>query len=169
MGRPRLEQFALFLMLAGSVLFPWGWLVGIVLVWWSRRWSVRDKLIATLCPPFGFMPAIGLFGPARQSCTGGMTASGRVWSTAPVAPRLTQAVAIAAAIVLTIMPFVTAVIRTAGSARRAARRASRPPEPAALPRLGQGRRRGRRARAAGPDRDARALQALDPRRLARRR
>lgn len=31
MGRPRLEPFALFLMLAGSVLFPWGWLVGIVL------------------------------------------------------------------------------------------------------------------------------------------
>jgi hypothetical protein len=126
MGRPRLELFALFLMLAGSVLFPWGWLVGIVLVWWSRRWSVRDKLIATLCPPFGFMPAIWLvFGPGpAESCTGGMTASGRVWEHCTGGlSGLAQAVAIAAAVVLTIMPFVTAVYlnRRLGPSRRAPR------------------------------------------------
>lgn len=127
MGKPRLEQFALFLMLAGSVLLPVvGWLAGIVLACRSRRWSVRDKLIATLCPPFGLLPAIWLVlgpGPA-EFCTGGTTASGRAWEhcTGNLSGAA-QAVAIAAAIVLTIMPFVTAIYlnRRLGPPRRAPR------------------------------------------------
>ena len=127
MGRPRLEQFALFFLLAGSVLFPFGgWLVGMWLAWCSRRWSVRDKLIATFCPPFGLYPALWLVlgpGPA-QSCTGGMTADGRTWERCTGGGSgLMQAVLVAAAIVLAVMPFVTAIYlnRRLGPPRRAPR------------------------------------------------
>ena len=72
------------------------------------------------------MPAIWLvLGPGpTQSCTGGMTASGRVWEHCTGGlSGLAQAVAIAAAVVLTIMPFVTAVYlnRRLGPSRRAPR------------------------------------------------
>jgi hypothetical protein len=113
MGKPRLEQFALFMLLVGSLLFPWGWLLAIVLVWSSRRWSLRDKLIATLCPPFGFVPAFylvfGGFG-YTQTCEGGMTSSGRTWEHCTGGPSpLMQVVGIIAAVVLTIMPIATAI------------------------------------------------------------
>jgi hypothetical protein len=112
MGKPRLEQLALFLLLPGSLFFGLGWLLGIVLVWCSRRWDVRDKVIATLCPPGGFFLALYLLlapGPS-ETCTGGMTADGRTWEQCTGgASTLVHVLAIAALIVLAIMPFVTAV------------------------------------------------------------
>jgi len=54
-----LEITAALFLTVGSVLFVVGWLVGVVLVWASRRWTVGEKLLATLVFPGG--PAFALF------------------------------------------------------------------------------------------------------------
>lgn len=37
----------------GSFAFGVGWLVGLILLWSSRMWTIRDKLIGTLIVPGG--------------------------------------------------------------------------------------------------------------------
>ena len=110
---PRLENVALFLLLAGSLLFPWGWLLGVVLVWSSRIWTLRDKLIATLCPPGGLVPAILIvFGGvgSSQVCSGGITSDGRTWEHCTGGPSpVMQVVWIAVAVILFLLPFATSV------------------------------------------------------------
>ena len=44
--------------IAAAVLTPVVWPVGVILLWMSSAWSVRDKLIGTLVPPGGY---IGVF------------------------------------------------------------------------------------------------------------
>ncbi len=63
---------ALFLTL-GSILFVIGWLVGVVLVWASRRWTLGEKLLATLVFPGG--PAAALWLGASVSGTTTCTSS----------------------------------------------------------------------------------------------
>ena len=108
----RLENAALFALLAGSLLWPiYGWLIGVALVWLSRVWSVRDKLIATLVPPGGLLPAFFLaFGSGyTESCTGGSTADGRSWEHCTGGPStLVRVLAIIALAFCVIAPFVTA-------------------------------------------------------------
>lgn len=54
---------------AGLVLVAFFWPVGMVLVWMSPAWSVRDKLVGTLVPLAGY---IALFvGAAATGPTGG--------------------------------------------------------------------------------------------------
>ncbi len=53
-----LEITAALFLTVGSVLFVIGWLVGVVLVWSSRRWTLGEKLLATLVFPGG--PAVAL-------------------------------------------------------------------------------------------------------------
>jgi hypothetical protein len=49
-----LEVVALILVLLGGAIIPvLGWLAGVALLWASRAWTVRDKLIGTLVPPGG--------------------------------------------------------------------------------------------------------------------
>lgn len=108
---PWLENVALFLLLAGSLLVPWGWLLGVVLVWSSRIWSARDKLIATLCPPGGFYLAIWFaFGSSSgEACSGGITSDGRTWEHCVGGPSpVMQALWTAVAVILALMPFATA-------------------------------------------------------------
>src|SRR5256885_872318 len=46
------------LLLFGGIIVPiFGWCVGVVLLWLSRVWSVREKLMATLVVPGGLLPA----------------------------------------------------------------------------------------------------------------
>ena len=54
----------------GSFLLGIGWLIGVVLLWSSRRWRVGEKLLMTLVVPGGpgLLPVIGVFVPA-QVCT----------------------------------------------------------------------------------------------------
>jgi hypothetical protein len=122
---PWLETLALFLLLAGSVFVPWGWLVGVVLAWSSRIWTLRDKLIATLCPPFGLAPAIWIvFGGVGSSelCSGGSTSVGRVWEHCTGGPSpVMQVVWIAVAAILFLLPFATSLYLN--------HRARRPPGP----------------------------------------
>jgi hypothetical protein len=93
------EWLAIPLLLVGGVVLPvLGWLIGVLLLWLSRCWSARDKLIATLVVPGGLLPAIylALFDVSgevcrtrtlhtqsgqttvSQVCTGGMSTSSRI-------------------------------------------------------------------------------------------
>ena len=48
------EWLAIPLLLIGGVIIPvLGWFVGVVLLWTSRIWTLRDKLIGTLVVPGG--------------------------------------------------------------------------------------------------------------------
>jgi hypothetical protein len=46
------------LMIGGLILPLVGWVVGVVMLWMSRAWTVRDKVIGTLVVPFGLAPAV---------------------------------------------------------------------------------------------------------------
>jgi hypothetical protein len=48
------ESAAIFLLLFGFFLLVVGWIVGLVLLWTSHAWRIRDKLIGTMVLPGGF-------------------------------------------------------------------------------------------------------------------
>jgi hypothetical protein len=57
----RSDPLVPWLVLLGGLLFGIGWLVGIVLLWSSATWRLRDKLLATLIVPGGLLfPALFL-------------------------------------------------------------------------------------------------------------
>jgi len=55
------ERVAVPLLLVGGFLFGVGWVVGVVLLWSSRVWTLRDKLIGTLVIPGGLATTVFLF------------------------------------------------------------------------------------------------------------
>jgi hypothetical protein len=64
------EWSAIVLLLFGGFIFGVGWLIGVVLLWSSQVWRVRDKWIGTLVIPGGY--AVVLFlGLALASSSGG--------------------------------------------------------------------------------------------------
>jgi hypothetical protein len=77
------EWAAIFLLLFGGFLFFFGWVVGLILLWSSRAWNTRDKLIGTLIVPGGLATVLPLlvitssvqtctsFNGGPQHCTGG--------------------------------------------------------------------------------------------------
>lgn len=90
-----LEGFAIALILVGGVIVPvLGWIVGVVLLWVSRVWSTRDKLIGTFVVPGGLalpvylsvfatvsgssscQTAPGSRGIMVETCTGGNVGAG---------------------------------------------------------------------------------------------
>jgi HAAS domain-containing protein len=87
------EWAAIFLLLFGGFLVVIGWIAGVVLLWGSRAWSTRDKLIGTLIFPGGlalFLPAAILLGTKRkcaaingvvQRCTPGPSTAHSIVST----------------------------------------------------------------------------------------
>jgi len=58
------------------ILTPLIWPVGVILLWLSPAWSVRDRLIGALLPPGGYLmvlllPSLVLLGAVRSSsCVG---------------------------------------------------------------------------------------------------
>jgi uncharacterized membrane protein len=55
-GRPSwTDPLAIVLLLIGGFLWLVGWIAGIVLLWLSDVWSVRDKIIGTLLVPGGLL------------------------------------------------------------------------------------------------------------------
>ena len=81
-----LETVAIVLLLVGGFFYAVGWLAGVALLWLSRVWTRRDKLIGTLVVPGGLLlPVLLLLGRvapggtsgaclvanARQSCAAG--------------------------------------------------------------------------------------------------
>ena len=73
------ETAALVFLLVGGFIFIVGWFVGLVLLWTSSVWTVRDKLVGTLIVPGGLALPVWLFslwaargsGGADQSVRGG--------------------------------------------------------------------------------------------------
>ena len=58
----RLEIVAIVLLLIGGVVLPViGWAVGVVLLWLSPRWGLRDKLLGTLVWPGGLLAPLVVF------------------------------------------------------------------------------------------------------------
>lgn len=109
------------------------WPLGIVLLWRSRVWSTREKLIGTLVPPGGYavpLLAAVLIHPVVVTCTSTYDESGKLVSSNCPAPDTFVALADVAltvilysAIVLwLVLPIVSAVFL----ARRAWRSAGRP-------------------------------------------
>lgn len=52
------EWGAVFLLALGGFAVGVGWLVGLVLLWSSRLWTTRDKLVGTLIVPGGIATAL---------------------------------------------------------------------------------------------------------------
>lgn len=73
-----LDVFTPILLLVGGLLLPFvGWLIGIVLLWASHAWTLRDKLIGTLVLPGGLMLPVFLLTAAWSAtaidCDRGVT------------------------------------------------------------------------------------------------
>ena len=50
------EVAALWLLLIGGIVLPvLGWIIGVVILWASERWTRREKLIGTLVVPGGLL------------------------------------------------------------------------------------------------------------------
>jgi hypothetical protein len=99
-----LEITTVLLLLFGGFLAGIGWLIGVVLLWSSRRWTRGDKLLGTLLIPGGLaLPTV------LAAAAFGLAASGGGW--------LGPATVIALIAVLLIAPVFTAI--------RLARRGSR--------------------------------------------
>jgi uncharacterized membrane protein len=72
------EWLAIPFLLIGGFIFVVGWFVGVVLLWSSRIWTVRDKLIGTLVVPGGLATGAFLFLFAAPSSMEVTTCSGSV-------------------------------------------------------------------------------------------
>jgi hypothetical protein len=84
-----LELAAVLMLTLGSLVPVVGWLVGVVLLWTSSLWRVREKVLGTLVVPLGpgGLLVLGAFVPlfgTTQSCTS--TISGSVPLGGPGAP-----------------------------------------------------------------------------------
>jgi hypothetical protein len=64
---------AIVFLLLGGFLMGVGWLVGIVLLWTSRAWTTREKVIGTLLVPGGLASAVylGLLA-GGEACSSGV-------------------------------------------------------------------------------------------------
>jgi hypothetical protein len=71
------EWLAIPFLLFGGVFIPvLGWFIGVVLLWNSRIWTARDKLIGTLVLPGGLAAPVFLFLGVGGSSRGGESCSG---------------------------------------------------------------------------------------------
>jgi hypothetical protein len=120
------EWAAVILLPLGGFAFGIGWLVGLILLWSSRLWTTRDKLIGTLIVPGGLATALLMLilpvgaSTETKSCSGFATpvnpttgaAIGRstIHCTSSAGPSgATTAVQIALAVFLVLGPIVSAV------------------------------------------------------------
>lgn len=76
------EILAIALLVVGGFLFGFGWLVGLVLLWTSSVWRLRDKLIGTFLLPGGLVPGFILL----LAATARFTSSGKVCHGLPLVP-----------------------------------------------------------------------------------
>jgi len=106
-----MEVGALVLLLVGGLIVPvFGWLIGVVLLWVSNAWNVRDKIIGTLFVPGGLLLPLGL---GIVAATGGgtscspATGPGGVTIGCPDTSSGRPYLAIAGLILLLLVPIVT--------------------------------------------------------------
>ncbi len=115
------EWLAIPFLLVGGLIIPViGWFVGVVLLWSSRIWTLRDKLIGTLILPGGLAASAFLFlgGAGMQTCSGSSgtrrnPATGKLErfseSNCPSYSTLHVTLAIIAAILLVVLPILTSI------------------------------------------------------------
>ena len=69
-----MEIWAIILLLVGGFLWGIGWIAGVVLLWSSSVWTLRDKLIGTLVVPGGLAAGTVVllfsFASEGQTCSG---------------------------------------------------------------------------------------------------
>lgn len=111
-----MEVGALVLLLVGGLIVPLvGWMVGVVLLWVSNAWNVRDKIIGTLFVPGGLGFAIFLY-LASSSLTVGRSCqidaeTGREFNCTETASS-TDALAIVLLVALLVVPIITTAYLT---------------------------------------------------------
>jgi hypothetical protein len=121
------ELAAVLLLTAGSLVPVVGWLVGVVLLWTSPRWRVREKLLGTLVVPFG--PGVVLWGGAflvvpdgllggRELCT--LTSTGNVVLETCTSSGPPAVVSVGLLVALVVAPVVVAIVLMRLARRRAA-------------------------------------------------
>ena len=83
-----LELAAVLMLTAGSFIPVLGWLVGVLLLWTSTRWTWREKLLGTLVVPLGPGGVLVLGGllPLRMTCSSEATYAGPDVPPLPTAP-----------------------------------------------------------------------------------
>jgi len=124
-----IEVAAIVLLPVGGVVIPvLGWIAGVILLWVSEAWTVRDKLIGTLVVPGGLLVPVYLALAAGDStsCSGSFDAAGRVISRScsDGGSGLWHALAGIGIVALVLAPLITAVYL--------GRRMRRPAAPTAL-------------------------------------
>jgi uncharacterized membrane protein len=88
------EPAAIVLLLLGGFVVGIGWLVGLILLWWSPRWSVVDKLVGTFVLPGGLLSTVYFLGtgvtvePCGSTC-GPSTGETILFLVTAIAPVLT--------------------------------------------------------------------------------
>jgi uncharacterized membrane protein len=110
-----IEVAAIVLLPVGGVVIPvLGWIAGVILLWVSEAWSVRDKLIGTLVIPGGLLVPVYLVVATGSSatCSSSFDAAGRVISrscSGGDGSALLQALAAVGIVALVLAPLITAV------------------------------------------------------------
>lgn len=114
------ESAAIVLLLLGGFIVGIGWIAGVALLWTSRRWTTRDKLIGTFLPPGGLLTSLGVAAAvglnAGEMCTSGgeIDAGGRfvttVEETCTGGPSTAvQVILVMAYLLIVLVPIATAI------------------------------------------------------------
>ena len=124
MGRQ--EIAAVLLLTFGGFLFLAGWFVGLLLLWDSPRWRLREKVIGTFAPPGGLMAVVvaagvGVNTTRSASCAGPVG----VASTCDHVPGGSPWYTTTALVAVTVLPFVTAFYLVHRARRTAAEQRGR--------------------------------------------
>ena len=137
MRRPRigLEIAAVVMLTVGSLIPVLGWLTGAVLLWASRRFTLGEKLLATLVVPGGPFAALLLVGVAGQSCSS-TSSTGSAGTTTCTGVALPLWLGLPVLVVAVVGPFIVGgvLLKRAGD-----RAALEPPVPVVGPPTGAGR------------------------------
>lgn len=131
-----IEILAILGLLIGGLVLPVvGWLAGVVLLWLSPRWQLRDKLLATLVWPGGLLaPIIALFviGATTLVTAGsvcvtstGIQGTHTQCTPPPIPPWLAITIALVVLVASVAGPILV-TIRLISQARRAAARPGQP-------------------------------------------
>jgi hypothetical protein len=103
----------LILLLVGGLILPlFGWVIGLVLLWVSSAWNVRDKIIGTVFWPGGLALPLFLYLTTTQLTTTSCNvdpATGQEYEGCASGPGV---IAVLLAIVVLATPFVTAAYLT---------------------------------------------------------
>jgi hypothetical protein len=82
------EPVAIFLLVFGGFIFLLGWPLGVGLLWVSRTWRLREKLLGTFVWPFGYLSILLVGGlvTSTEVCTGSSTSGARDTTTCTGGP-----------------------------------------------------------------------------------